>query len=114
MVVISELDAGRREEASSDGDLPLWPRPMRKGAGDMPGIASVCRAGRWSGDVHNGERTRSRGWQERRAINKEQRRKRSSRLVIDSEAQVKAAGNTRHLTAAGEDEIYVYKCKCKK
>jgi hypothetical protein len=40
MVAISEFEAGRTDEASSDGDLLLWPRPMRKGAGDMPGIAT--------------------------------------------------------------------------
>jgi hypothetical protein len=55
MAAISEGEAGRAEESSPDGDLLLWPRPMRKGAGDMPGISNASRVGSWGGGGRNSE-----------------------------------------------------------
>jgi hypothetical protein len=103
MAAISECEAGRAEESSPDGDLLLWPRPMRKGAGDMPGISNVCRVGGWGGGGRNSE---NKGACVARAARYKEQKRWSQKPAIDSEGEGEAAGNTRQPTIAGEERKF--------
>jgi hypothetical protein len=103
MVAISECEAGSAEESSPDGDLLLWPRPMRKGAGDMPGISNVSRAGGWGGGSRNSENKGACVQGQRGTKNK---KRWSKEPAIDSKGEGEAAGNTRQPTIAGEERKF--------
>jgi hypothetical protein len=95
-VAISECEAGSAEESSPEGDLLLWPRPMRKGAGDMPGISNVARVGGWVAAVET-VRTKARVCKGSEAQRAKKDGARSQLLIVKAKARQQATLGSRRL-----------------